>query len=81
MKRFLLVRSEDISGVSGTGVVAEGVEFHDGQCVLSWLGRFHTIEVVPTIEAVVPPIEAIETIHGHEGRTRIQWLDTDEPVA
>ena len=30
LKRFLLVRTEDVSGVSGTGVVAEGVMFPSG---------------------------------------------------
>ena len=71
MRRFLLVRSEDVSGVSGTGRVAEGVVFHDGQYTMSWFGQLHTIEVGPSIEAV-------ERIHGHEGRTRIEWLDTED---
>jgi hypothetical protein len=30
MRLFLLIRNEDVSGVSGTGIVAEGVEFSDG---------------------------------------------------
>jgi hypothetical protein len=62
MKTFRLVRKEDVSGVSGTGEVAEGVEFHDGQTVLSWFGQFHTIEVLPHIADV-------EAIHGHGGKT------------
>ena len=66
MRRFHLVRSEDVSGVSGTGTIAEGVEFHDGQCVVSWFGRHHTIEVAPSIKDV-------EAIHGHGGRTRVKW--------
>ena len=33
-RRFLLLREEDISGVSGTGIVAEGIEFYDGVCAL-----------------------------------------------
>lgn len=57
-----------MSGISGTGTVAEGVEFHDGQCVLSWFGHHHTIEISPSIETV-------EQIHGHGGKTIIQWGD------
>lgn len=67
MKRFLLRRSEDVSGVSGTGDIAEGIEFHDGQVVLSWYGQHHTLEVCPSVADVV-------AIHGHEGRTKVIWL-------
>jgi len=68
MRRFLLIRNEDISGVSGTGIVAEGVQFHDGACVMSWFGDKHALEMVPDIDTIID-------IHGHEGRTVIEWLD------
>ena len=64
MRTFKLVRSEDVSGVSGTGIVAEGVEFHDGQCVVSWFGSFHSIEVHPNLVTV-------EGVHGHGGKTKV----------
>jgi hypothetical protein len=48
--------------VSGTGVVAEGVQFTSGKCVLNWLSNVSAVNVYDTIEAV-------ETIHGHEGST------------
>lgn len=66
MRGFVLHRVKDISGVSGTGIVAEGVQFHDGQVVISWFGRHHTIEISPDIETV-------ERIHGHNGNTKIEW--------
>jgi hypothetical protein len=65
MRTFKLVRKEDVSGVSGIGVVAEGVEFHDGQCVLSWFGQFHTVEISPDLKTVIQ-------IHGHGGKTEVQ---------
>lgn len=34
---FVLDRVEDVSGVSGTGVVAEGIEFSDGVGALRWI--------------------------------------------
>lgn len=68
MRLFKLVRSEDVSGVSGTGVIAEGVEFHDGQVALSWFGVHHTVELCPSIKDIIE-------IHGHGGRTVVEWLD------
>lgn len=68
MRRFQLNRREDVSHVSGTGIVAEGLEFHDGQVVISWLGVYHSVEVWPSIVAA-------EKIHGHGGLTVVEWLD------
>ena len=68
MRTFYLNRKEDISGVSGCGRIAEGIEFHDKQCVLSWFGRLHTIEVAPNIEAIIE-------IHGHHGSTEVVFGD------
>lgn len=36
MRHFQLDRVKDISKISGIGLVAEGVEFDDGQVVLRW---------------------------------------------
>ena len=36
VRTFTLERGHDESGVSGTGVVLEGVEFSDGRVVLEW---------------------------------------------
>lgn len=68
MKRFQLVRDEDVSGVSGTGLVAEGIEFTDGTAVLRWLTEHAST-------AVYLSMELVELIHGHEGKTRIRWID------
>lgn len=70
MRRFVLIRQEDETGISGTGMVAEGVQFHDGKCVLAWRTKFRSISVYDTPEA-------IEVIHGHHGKTIISWLDDD----
>ncbi len=67
MRTFKMVRTKDISGVSGTGEVAEGVVFKDGQAILSWFGQHHSIAVYPSIDDLI-------YIHGHEGKTRIEWL-------
>lgn len=68
MKMFTLMRSEDVSKVSGVGLVAEGVQFHDGQVAMSWFGRHHTIEIAPSIADIIE-------IHGHDAKTVVKWED------
>jgi hypothetical protein len=66
MKLFHLERAEDASGVSGVGKVAEGVVFDDGTVVLRWL-----TDVKSTV--VFDSLRDVESVHGHEGRTRIVY--------
>lgn len=67
-KRFLVNRVTDVSGVSGVGLVAEGTQFHDGQCAVSWYGEHHILEVVKDLDTWL-------AVHGHGGRTKIVWVD------
>jgi hypothetical protein len=71
MRRFHLERDQDVSGISGTGTVAEGVEFRDGQTVVKWLTHVNSLAVYPDVVALV-------AIHGHNGLTRLVW-DDDGP--
>lgn len=71
MRRFKLLRHVDHSGVSGTGLVAEGVVFGDGKAVVHWRGPYASIVVWDNIE------HAIE-VHGHGGGTELVWLDLPE---
>lgn len=64
---FVLYREEDVSGISGTGVVAEGVQFSDGKCAVRWIVGEHQSTVV------WDSIEAVKAIHGHNGATKIIW--------
>lgn len=70
MRRFNLVRNEDESGVSGTGTVAQGTEFDDGTCAMRWL-------TAKASTAVYDSILDLEEIHGHGGKTVIEWIDTN----
>jgi len=71
MRRFELHRDQDVSGVSGTGIVAEGVAFSNGGPVaLRWTSEWPTSVVFHD-----RGVESLEAIHGHNGRTRIVWLD------
>jgi hypothetical protein len=67
-KRFHLERDEDETGISGTGRIAEGVEFSTGSVALAWLTKYWSI-------AIYPNMKSVEKIHGHEGKTRLVWDD------
>lgn len=70
IRRFHFMRLEDASGVSGCGVVAEGVVFSNGKVALEWFGDHSSTNVYDSLADV-------EYIHGHGGRTRIVF--DDEP--
>lgn len=70
MRRFGLIRDEDPTGVSGEGMIAFGVEFPDGTVCLRWQTDWPTSVVFHD-----NGIESVEAVHGHEGRTRIEWWD------
>jgi hypothetical protein len=69
MRRFELHRDVDESGISGTGVVAEGVEFSDGTVVLKWIVGAHRSTVL------WESLAAVHAIHGHGGKTKICPID------
>lgn len=67
-RRFHLVRDEDVSGTSGTGIVAEGILFSTGKAVINWTTKYMSV-------AVYDSIAELEIIHGHQGKTRIEMVD------
>ncbi len=70
-RRFVLRRAVDVSGVSGTGDVAEGVEWSDGTVALRWRGKWATTVVWDY------GLDALLAVHGHNGSTVVRWLDAD----
>ena len=67
MRNFHLVRIEDETSISGTGMVAEGVEFSTGKCVLAWTTQYRSIAVYDTMDELI-------AIHGHNGKTEVQYI-------
>ena len=67
---FLLRRLEDESGVSGTGIVAEGAEFSTGKVVLNWITDVSSVAVYDSLEELI-------AIHGHDGKTIVVWIDNE----
>ena len=76
-RRFVLVRHEDETGVSTEqgaapgATVAWGVTFPDGVTVTRWC----VSEIRQT--AVFASIADVKAIHGHGGKTQVEWMDTD----
>jgi hypothetical protein len=83
LRYFELHRDRDVSGVSGEGVVADGfvvpfeytMLFPTGTrtmppewVVLVWRGTARSIVIWPSLGAAT-------TVHGHDGATRIVWVD------
>lgn len=68
MRRFELHRHEDKVGVSGTGVVGEGVVFSDGHACMRWKTEYSSTVFYDSMDHV-------ERIHCHGGFSKIVWVD------
>jgi hypothetical protein len=68
MRIFNLIRLEDASGVSGSGVVAEGIQWTDGEVHVNWLTATSSKNHYRSIEDVIK-------IHGHGDRTVVVWRE------
>lgn len=64
LRPFELHRDEDETGVSGTGIVAEGVVFADGRVVLRW-------KTATASTTLFDSVEQMMKVHGHDGKTRL----------
>ena len=53
-RRFNLVRNVDVSGVSGIGIVAQGVEFKTGKTVINWCSKdIKSVTIYDSIDDVL----------------------------
>jgi hypothetical protein len=64
MKIFYLNRTEDESGISGTGRVAQGFVFDNGKVAVTWLSEHPSVTIYDNIGEV-------HAIHGHGGKTEL----------
>ena len=69
-RRFHLVRHRDVSGVSGTGIVAEGAVWSSGWVALHWPGH-------PRATSVWASLDDLVIAHGHAGATEVRFLDEE----
>ncbi len=70
MRPFHLYRRVDETGVSGTGIVAEGVMFGDGTVAMRWC-----VPGKPKSTTVYATIDDVRAIHGHDGLTTVLWVE------
>jgi hypothetical protein len=71
-RRFVLHRYEDETGLSGTGIVAHGCVFPNGKLALAWWAPKNQIASVTVYDS----LRHVEKLHGHNGKTRIEWRDS-----
>ena len=67
-RRFVLERDVDITGHSGTGLVAWGVQYPDGRVSARWNGEIAQTSSWDSIADMI-------SVHGHDGMTHLAWLD------
>lgn len=88
-RHFEMWRDDDISGVSGEGLVAEGWQYDEplivrlpdgsvldlapGWVVVRWKGKHQSTVFWPTFEDAV-------AVHGHGGATRFVWTGRTAPT-
>jgi hypothetical protein len=77
LRGFTLVRDIDVTGISGTGVVAQGVVFDDGSVVVRWLdagvSEINRLAGVRPTTVMHENIGSVLALHGHNGATKIVW--------
>ena len=78
MRRFQLRRTIDHSGVSGTGIIAEGIIFSSGAVVMSWVVPPAGMTRVPKGLAIYEDVPHLVAIHGHGGDTVVEYLDCQD---
>lgn len=71
-KIYKLVRHEDVSGVSGTGLVAWATEYPNGWTTVSWVIKPECPSVV-----IYTSLNDAISIHGHNGATEFVLVDDD----
>jgi len=67
MRCFTLQRHEDVTGVSGTGLVAWGVEWPDRTVSMRWASDTSSFINYPG------GIADVLKVHGHSGKTVVVW--------
>lgn len=70
MRRFYMARKEDETGVSGTGIVLQGVLTAAGRVFVEW-------RLPRASMGIYLSLDEFEEIHvkSHPAKTEIRWLD------
>ncbi len=70
MRRFVIERTVDVTGISGTGLILSGVEWTaDGPCDVYW----HRTKTT----GQYPSLACVESTHCYASNARVVWLDQE----
>lgn len=72
VKPFYLMRHVDLTGTSGTGIVAMGAVFPSGMVFMEWVASNHVSW------NIFDNIEDVKAINGHDGNTEIVFGSAPE---
>jgi hypothetical protein len=64
LQEFYLMRKKDVSGISGTGLVARGVILPSHRVIMEWIMPHETLGIYDNIGQV-------QAIHGHGDATKV----------
>ncbi len=65
--RFKLVRTVDVTGISGTGEIAIGVKWPDQSCTLFWMKH--------GTQGYYKTIGQLREIHCYSDNAKVEWID------
>ena len=68
MRRFALIRINDLLGITGVGTIAEGIEFSNGSVIVHWLKE-------PKSIVVWNNMNDMKTINCHNGTSIVHYID------
>lgn len=74
MRCFTVFREQDVTGISGTGRILDGVVFHTGQVVVCWYSEHRSVTVFENWDA-------FDNVHlrAHpENRSRVHFFSLDD---
>jgi len=72
-RRFVFIRDEDETGISGEGLVVMGVRYPDRRCHYRWMTEYAT-------DQIADDMGTLFRVHGHGGKTRIVFLDDENGI-
>jgi hypothetical protein len=70
LRRFHLNRLDDETGISGKGLVTNGIEFNDGTVVMAWNTETTSLGVYRNMDDLIK-------IHGHGGKTVVVYAEEE----
>lgn len=67
---FAVIRNADETGISGTGVVIDGIVFPSGECVTRWRGATPCISIWESFEA----FKSVHIDAHPDNKTEVKWI-------